>query len=150
MLAALWSEDGEQLSVLQEAHQHAGAFVTPKLPVLRPAKESTAALVRSVTLRTLIEEHCLDVDLQIIIKLDVEGAEIPALRGGRDLLRRRRVLIAYEDHGGDPTCKVSRHLQSQGMVIADLATGQQLSIDEIAARKTSAWKGYNFLAYFRD
>ena len=147
--AALWSEDGQQLSVRQEARQHAGAFVSPELLTLRPAKENLTALVRSVTLQTLIEEHCSDVDLQVIIKLDVEGAEIPALRGGRDLLRRRRVLIAYEDHGDDPTCKVSRHLQAQGMVTADLVTGLPLSIDEIAARKTSAWKGYNFLAYFR-
>jgi hypothetical protein len=58
------------------------------------------------------------------------------------------VIIAYEDHGSDPTCKVTRFLQEQGMVTADAATEEPLSVEDIAARKTQSWKGYNFLAYY--
>lgn len=145
--AALWNSDGDELVIVEQPRHHAGAAVARDLPTGGAAGQ-TSSSVRSVTLRSLIDRHCPDPSAAIVVKLDVEGAEIPALQGAGDLLRERNIVVAYEDHGSDPSCQVSRYVLDQGMVTADAATGEPLSLDTIAARKTKKWKGYNFLAYF--
>lgn len=147
--AALWHTDGETLTILEHAQQHAGATVRGDNA---HAKEDGwhPANVTSITLRSLIEEHCPDPSAPIIIKLDVEGAEIPAIEGAGDTLRKRNVIVVYEDHGSDPRCEVTRHLQRLGMVTADLVTGMRLTVEEIADQKIQKWRGYNYLAYYPE
>lgn len=83
----------------------------------------------------------------LIVKLDVEGAEIAALRGGRKLLEREALLL-YEDHGKDPESRVTAAVLelgwtvflggSEGFVPAD--------ISEIRRYKTRPNVGYNLIA----
>ena len=55
--------------------------------------------------------------LPIILKLDIEGVELDALAGGKELLARQCLLI-YEEHGNDPEHTLSRHLRDErGMVL---------------------------------
>lgn len=49
--------------------------------------------------------------LRVILKLDVEGAEIAALTGARAILEHDP-LVLYEDHGADRHCKVSRFVMN--------------------------------------
>lgn len=144
--AALWRTDGEILTILEHDQQHAGATVRGN-DTLAPENGWHPASVTSISLRSIIEAHCPDPSAPIIIKLDVEGAEIPAIDGAGDLLRERNVVVVYEDHGSDPSCEVTRHLQQLGMVTADLASGTRLTVEDIAGQKTQKWRGYNYLAY---
>jgi len=84
-----------------------------------------------------------------VLKLDVEGVEIEALRGGERLLKRN-CLVLYEDHGNDPTHKVSRHLMGElGMSLFVKEPGQLRrleNMDEIAKLKMNRRVGYDLIA----
>lgn len=88
----------------------------------------------------------------IIVKLDVEGAEINALAGARKLLLRKDVVIIYEDHGKDENCIVSNHIMNTlGMMIYCFDHSHQTlqrmhAISEIKSIKTDPAVGYNFFA----
>lgn len=64
--------------------------------------------VTVITLDSLIGSP-LDLARRHVIKLDVEGVEIAALRGGARLLETDCVLIC-EDHGNDRNHTISRHI----------------------------------------
>ena len=86
-----------------------------------------------------------------ILKLDVEGAEIPALKGAMTLLSTKEVLVIYEDHGMDEMSKISDfllHTLAYKIYYCDEAgrVSEMLSIPQINALKTNKVKGYNFIA----
>jgi FkbM family methyltransferase len=68
--------------------------------------------VEMVTLDDLVARGSIDPDQKLVIKLDVEGLEIEAVKGGGRLLDRDVILI-LEDHGGDRGHAVSRYLLSE-------------------------------------
>lgn len=74
-------------------------------------------VVPSVTLDSIAGDATVK-----LIKLDVEGHELTALRGGDRLLAQRRVQhIVFEDHRALPT-DVSRRLEHAGYAVFALAT----------------------------
>lgn len=103
----------------------------------------------TVRLDDLIQQPPLAGAARYVLKLDVEGAEIAALAGAADLLRRD-VLIVYEDHGSDRDHVVSAHMQqAMGMRIYALdrsGVWPITALAEIAAFKRSRRWGYNFVA----
>lgn len=86
---------------------------------------------------------------RIVVKLDVEGAEIAALQGGKRMLERD-VLIAYEDHGSDRAHCVSRHLTHDlGMQLYAVEEGPVRRVTDLAeldAFMTNRRWGYDFFA----
>ena len=83
-----------------------------------------------------------------IVKLDVEGAEIPAIAGSFELIRAGSVLIV-EDHGKDPTCAVTEFLFAQQLRVAIFrgrAFTEIYDVSELARMKSRKSKGYNVLA----
>ena len=52
--------------------------------------------------------------LPVVIKLDVEGAEIAALRGAEQTIKSCDVMIIYECHGSDRECINTAHFLRDG------------------------------------
>jgi len=87
-----------------------------------------------------------------IVKLDVEGAEIPAIIGSSELVRAGAVLVV-EDHGKDPTCEVTAFLLAKEFRVAIYRRGQFEEIydaSDLARMKSRKSKGYNVVAGSRE
>jgi hypothetical protein len=87
--------------------------------------------VETISLDKLLEREELATADRIILKLDVEGAEIAAMEGGKRILDRD-LLIAYEDHGGDRAHSVSAHFKDQlGMRLYYVENGRARELGDI-------------------
>ncbi|CAN7555814.1 FkbM family methyltransferase [Bradyrhizobium sp. LjRoot220] len=101
-----------------------------------------------IALDNLIDDGKIAIGGKFLIKLDVEGVEIEAMKGGERLLRGDSVILC-EEHGNDPQHTVSRYILDQTplkLIVFDprsnrLETVTDLSIlDRI---KVSTHVGYN-------
>jgi hypothetical protein len=105
--------------------------------------------VISITVDALARQlHLTDSD-RIIIKLDVEGAEISALKGARQVLKRD-TLVIYEDHGSDRSHATTRYVfdELRFPVFSIAADGTITEVEELCALdqlKTDPKIGYNFV-----
>lgn len=138
---AVSDRSGQQL-VVDVQHGHSGA------QMLEHAN-ATSALAGTVTTITL-DDLADRVGARVVLKLDVEGKEIEALRGAARLLERD-VLLYYEDHGRDPESRVTRFvLDELGLLVFFVdergATSPINSAREASALKRRTSTGYNFFA----
>jgi FkbM family methyltransferase len=101
-----------------------------------------------IALDNLLDDGTISADGKYLIKLDVEGVEIEAIKGARRLLQGDSVVLC-EEHGNDPNHTVSRYILEQTplkLIVHDphsnrLETAAELSIlDRI---KVSSHVGYN-------
>jgi FkbM family methyltransferase len=101
-----------------------------------------------IALDDLLDDGKIPADGKYLIKLDVEGVEIEAIKGGTRLLQGDSVILC-EEHGNDPAHTVSRYILEQTplkLMVYDphshrLETVTELSIlDRI---KVSSNVGYN-------
>jgi FkbM family methyltransferase len=101
-----------------------------------------------ITLDNLIDDGKVSASGKFLIKLDVEGVEIEAIKGGARLLQTDSVVLC-EEHGNDPEHTVSRYILEKTplkLLVYDprsrrLETVTELSIlDRI---KVSSHVGYN-------
>lgn len=138
--AAIHARTGEVLTFVNTHQSHASA---------RLLGECGAGVVdRTEAVTTLTIDGLVPEGVAALIKLDVEGAEIPAIHGAGRALAQGAVLI-YEDHGNDPDCKVSAHLLSlPRMRVYSIENGPvpMTDIATIRALKSDRYKGYNFVA----
>ena len=107
--------------------------------------------VQSVSIDQLVKQFAGS-SQSIVIKLDVEGAEVTALHGAIDTLQRNH-LFMYEDHGNDPDSKVSDYILSQGLSVFSLENGifsQIQSLQQVKSLKIMPNKGYNLFACRKD
>jgi len=84
-----------------------------------------------------------------MLKLDVEGVEIDAMKGAMEL-SKGDLLISFEDHGNDKTNEISLYFRDElGMrIFISGKTGcrELFTSEEISAVKKSSRVGYDFLA----
>jgi len=94
-------------------------------------------------------------ELPVILKLDVEGAEIDALKGAGEVLNGD-CLIIYEEHGADKSHEISRYLKDELGMRLFISDAKRLQIIEISnynqldVLKTNSRKGYDLFASTSD
>ena len=85
----------------------------------------------------------------VMLKLDVEGVEIDAMKGAKKLLEKNLVVL-FEDHAADLTHETSKYFfETLGMRVFHPEGGsckEMKSLDDIAAVKTNPRIGYDFVA----
>lgn len=143
--AAVWSVDDQALEFADWADQPQASGLSAVLPTA-PELGVTRYQVTTRTLDRIIAEHCPDPSAPVVVKLDVEGAEIAAIEGAAGVLRSRPVSVIYEDHGGEASCAVTRGMLDRGLTVRDCMTGRGLELGEVRARKLDRARGYNFIA----
>jgi FkbM family methyltransferase len=112
--------------------------------------------VETITLDEVAERYFAKRDCPVVIKLDVEGVEVDAIKGGRRLLDDGALMI-YEDHGKDRTHRVSRFVMAlDGFAVWYFSRDDQTAnnrairittLDQVEVIKKNPKLGYNFFTY---
>jgi FkbM family methyltransferase len=135
--------------------QNAGGFV--RITGHKHEAFGTAAIdgrekgdVGVISLDSLIEDRQFDLRSPVIVKLDVEGVEIAALKGAERLLSLNSIVIC-EEHGSDRDHLVSRYLNSissMKLYVWDPASARFIPVEgtSLDRIKRYAWVGYNVFA----
>ena len=101
-----------------------------------------------IALDNLFDDGLISPGGKFLIKLDVEGVEIDAIKGGERLLGEDSVLLA-EEHGNDPKHTVSRFILEQTplkLIVYDPQTNRMETVKELSILdriKVSSHVGYN-------
>src|SRR6201993_4073382 len=101
-----------------------------------------------IALDNLIDDGKVSANGKFLIKLDVEGVEIEAIKGGTRLLGTDSVLLC-EEHGNDPAHTVSRFILEKTplkLLVYDPRTRQLETVTELSILdriKVSSHVGYN-------
>ncbi|MEZ5820143.1 MAG: FkbM family methyltransferase [Xanthobacteraceae bacterium] len=101
-----------------------------------------------IALDNLLDDGKISSGGKFLIKLDVEGVEIEAIKGGARLLREDSVLLA-EEHGNDPQHTVSRFILEQTplkLIVYDPGSNRMEAVSELSILdriKVSSHVGYN-------
>jgi FkbM family methyltransferase len=101
-----------------------------------------------IALDNLIEDGKVSAGGKFLIKLDVEGVEIEAIKGGTRLLQSDSVIMC-EEHGNDPDHTVSRYILEQTpmkLIVYDPRSNRLETVSELSILnriKVSSHVGYN-------
>jgi len=136
--AAVWSRSSDPILVTWDPVIPASASVVD-------GAGSRSASVPTITVEELYNSYAGNAPA--ILKLDIEGAEVAALRGGAAVLAS--CLIVYEDHGRDPSHTVTRYLLDRGLAVYRHDGAALVPIrdpTELNVIKRDSERGYNFLA----
>jgi FkbM family methyltransferase len=101
-----------------------------------------------VALDNLLDDGKISSGGKFLIKLDVEGVEIEAIKGGARLLKEDSVILC-EEHGNDPKHTVSRFIMEQTplkLIVYDPRSNRMETVTELSILdriKVSSNTGYN-------
>ena len=101
-----------------------------------------------IALDNLIDDGKVSASGKFLIKLDVEGVEIEAIKGGTRLLQSDSVIMC-EEHGNDPDHTVSRYILEQTpmkLIVYDPRSNRLETVSELSILdriKVSSHVGYN-------
>jgi FkbM family methyltransferase len=101
-----------------------------------------------IALDNLLDDGKIAADGKYLIKLDVEGVEIEAMKGGARLLQSDSVLLC-EEHGNDRQHTVSRYILEQTplkLIVYDPRSQRMETVTELSILdriKVSTHVGYN-------
>ncbi len=101
-----------------------------------------------IALDDLIDDGRIAAEGKYLIKLDVEGVEIEAIKGGARLLAGDSVILC-EEHGNDPDHTVSRYILEQTplkLIVYDPRSNRMETVTELSILdriKVSTHVGYN-------
>ena len=114
------------------------------------ARDAQFEEVETITIDDLAAKYLAGHNGPVLIKLDVEGVEVPAMDGARKTLESGALLI-YEDHEKQEDSPATAHLLAMGdMEIWHLGRDNALvkieALDRVQALKES---GFDFFAYKR-
>lgn len=112
------------------------------------AADAVGEQVPVLALDNLIDEGRVTADGKYLIKLDVEGVEIEAIKGGTRLLQADSVIMC-EEHGNDPAHTVSRYILDHTpltLFVRDPASNRFETVTDLSILdriKVSTNVGYN-------
>jgi FkbM family methyltransferase len=101
-----------------------------------------------IALDNLIDDGKVPASGKYLIKLDVEGVEIEAIKGGTRLLQTDSVVLC-EEHGNDPRHTVSRYILEETplkLIVYDPRSSRMETVTELSILdriKVSSHVGYN-------
>ena len=101
-----------------------------------------------IALDNLLDDGKIAANGKYLIKLDVEGVEIEAMKGGARLLQGDSVILC-EEHGNDPQHTVSRYILEQTplkLIVYDPRSNRLETVSELSILdriKVSSHVGYN-------
>src|SRR5665647_876897 len=101
-----------------------------------------------IALDNLLDDGTISVEGKSLIKLDVEGVEVEAIKGGTRLLQGDSVLLC-EEHGSDRHHTVSRYILDQTplqLIVYDPRSNRLETVTELSILdriKVSTHVGYN-------
>jgi len=153
MRNAVYSRSGETLQFLVDPARHDSNRIVSEC--LADEHGSRSESVSSITIDDVFENVLIPDDRisNIVVKLDVEGAEREAFQGAQDLIARGAIFI-YEDHGSDPKCKNTEFVLECHLETYFLRPGMQpiriRDLEQLAGLKTCLTKGYNLIAARKD
>ena len=110
--------------------------------------QSAGEEVPVVALDNLLDDGKIAAGGKYLIKLDVEGVEIEAMKGGARLMQSDSVLLC-EEHGNDPQHTVSRYILEQTplkLIVYDPRSNRLETVTELSILdriKVSSHVGYN-------
>lgn len=143
MNRAVYDKDGEHLQIFGDKHE------ARTVSGGDGGEISLHGAVLSSTLDRIVADAGWQDHEKLVLKLDVEGVEVKALKGAPELLNKD-VLLIYEDHGNDPEHVISRFLRDeQGMRIFGHGNDhffEIVDLAELSRLKTNRRKGYDFFA----
>jgi hypothetical protein len=105
-------------------------------------------VVPVVALDNLLDDGKISPDGKYLIKLDVEGVEIEAIKGGTRVLQGDAVILC-EEHGNDRNHTVSRYILEQtplDLIVHDPASDRFETLTELSILdriKVASHVGYN-------
>lgn len=139
--AAIGERGGESVSLRGAKHE--------SFSIDHGADGPVVETVTTLALDDLLDRPVVAGASHVILKLDVEGMEQAAIRGGRRLLTKDAVVIA-EEHGSDPANAVSRFLADEGFRLFFCDKGRFVELTDLdrqlGAYKTNPRWGYNVFA----
>ena len=101
-----------------------------------------------IALDNLLDDGKVSSGSKFLIKLDVEGVEIEAIKGGSRLLKEDSVILC-EEHGNDRKHTVSRYIQEQTplkLIVYDPRSNRMETVTDLSILdriKVSTHVGYN-------
>jgi FkbM family methyltransferase len=110
--------------------------------------QSGGEQVPVIALDNLIDDGKISPNGKYLIKLDVEGVEVEAIKGARRLLQGDSVIMC-EEHGNDPGHTVSRYILEQTplkLIVYDPRSNRLETVTELSILdriKVSSHVGYN-------
>lgn len=145
MRKAVSIRDGDVVTIYGKKHEARS--------ILKSGSAPARDTVDTICLDTLAETEDVRSSDLIVLKLDVEGVEVDALKGAKKLLERD-VIVVYEDHGSDRNHAVTRYLMNEaGMQTYGYHNGRFFNLtspEELDALKTDRRRGYDFFATKSD
>jgi len=142
---AVFSKSGELVNIHGNKHEARS--------ILNDEGKSTSGNVETLALNDVKPWIKKQKAQKVILKLDVEGVEIDALKGA-DKLLEEDILIMFEDHGNDTSNETSRYfMEVLGMQVyySDTHGCRQLtSLDDVMKLKRNPRVGYDLIATKSD
>lgn len=112
---------------------------------------SERVTIAATTIDDLVRRCELAPD-RLLVKLDVEGAELDCVEGGKDAFDRGAIVI-YEDHGKEPRSVLTAELLALGarcwFITDDGQLDEVTTAAEASRHKLERGRGYNFLCVSR-
>lgn len=91
----------------------------------------------------------MNVHGDMLVKLDIEGAEYDAIMGAQNVVKDGRCVFIYEDHGSDKSHEITKRLLDEDYIvyfIDKLKIVEILDISQLSTLKKKSSVGYNLIA----